>query len=1392
MRFITITAELNEAIASLLHRFNECGSAHQHVAQALAVIYKPIELHALGRILAHSELRALEEITDKALKHIITDLCTLELVQQSRHGYIINRLIANALVKRCIGKNLFVTLLSAAEQVAPVLNSYQWQDNTTDKHRLLRDMYFLGEQGRVKELMELTKNPMQLDWQRTPALCSLVFYPFNLDEFKTLDERLQYQAFATLLAAHRQKGQSTAQLLHWLHQACDALPKNRWLHYLKAEQYLLAGQLDKLNAHLDEQDNSLYSLLLRASLAFLQQQYAKAMRLFTQAELEKGRYQKRKKPYIEGLYGLFYQLTLLALGNGQQGDTSSWQTLQTQLDNQQQDKQRGEFALTIDLVLRRLLLHLRGRDNYLFRQEYLSYCQKGELNYYLYVCFALAAYTWSMRTPEPWLLALKAEAERFFEHIQWPLFTYFLLQISGDSPNFTFNITQLMRSQESWDIALEQLLALDTPAAQNSEEPSRVVWQLDIGRFESSLKAKEQKRTKQGWSKGKALSLKHLVNEPERFHLSEQDKAICAHIETSTGKDYYRSKEYRLNLSSALPIVVGADNLVDGEGRPLELVQREPTIRIVAHGPDLSVSIAHLPALTAHSEPPVVSLKHVRDGLAEFSIFNANHLKVAKIIGESGLVIPAHAKQKAIDSIRAIAPLINLESDIEGIGETLTQTEPDKHLVVNITPLKTGLNFDCVVMPFGEHGPTMKPGLGSRHVSAHIKGKRIALERDLAYEQRLLEQLDNQCPDFQAMQDTCLAQTDWQLALATLEQLQLALSKPNVELPIKLRWPRGKTLHMTKPLKSENIQLSINQHNEWFDISGSATLDDGKILELRQLLDALATSGGRFITLEDNRILALSEQLKTQLDVLNGAADQGFYHPLSSRLIRDHTTGMRMQTVPGWEQLHQRMSEANALTLTLPNTLQAQLRDYQVDGFDWAMRLAHWGAGGCLADDMGLGKTLQALAVLVARAAKGPTLIIAPTSVCFNWQKEAAKFAPTLRVQLFSELKTAEAQQAAIEQSAAFDCLVISYQQMQRHIETLEKIRWCTIVADEAQALKNPLAKRTRAAYALKGDFRLITTGTPIENNITELWSLFRFINPGLLGNLKRFGRRFVLPIDNQQQEPAKALKAKRILKELIKPFILRRLKSEVLTELPERTDIDQLITLSEDEQHLYEALRQNALEQLTQLQQLDNPGEQRIQLLAQLTKLRQACCHPQLVAEQSTLTSSKLSALGHLLEELRDNHHKALIFSQFVGHLQLIREYLEEQGIGYQYLDGSTPAAARQTRIDAFQNGAGEVFLISLKAGGSGLNLTAADYVIHMDPWWNPAVEQQASDRAHRLGQTRPVTVYRLIAKGTIEEKILALHQHKRDLADSLLSDYDTPQSLSVEEMMATLKEVF
>jgi len=282
------------------------------------------------------------------------------------------------------------------------------------------------------------------------------------------------------------------------------------------------------------------------------------------------------------------------------------------------------------------------------------------------------------------------------------------------------------------------------------------------------------------------------------------------------------------------------------------------------------------------------------------------------------------------------------------------------------------------------------------------------------------------------------------------------------------------------------------------------------------------------------------------------------------------------------------------------------------------------------------------------------------------------------------------------------------------------------------------------------------------------------------------------LPIENAQEDPLAARKASQGLKTLIQPFILRRMKNQVLTELPSRTNINIRVEMSAKERDFYEALRLNAIDNISQSEQQANTGEQRIKMLAELVKLRQACCHPKLVMAETDIPSAKLAALNELLEELRLNNHKALIFSQFVGHLQLIKQHVEAMGFSYQYLDGSTPQKQRQKGVNAFQSGEGDVFLISLKAGGSGLNLTAADYVIHMDPWWNPAVEEQASDRAHRIGQTRPVTIYRLITENTIEEKIVALHQHKRDLADKLLEGNEAVTKLSVDDMLNLLKETF
>jgi len=335
------------------------------------------------------------------------------------------------------------------------------------------------------------------------------------------------------------------------------------------------------------------------------------------------------------------------------------------------------------------------------------------------------------------------------------------------------------------------------------------------------------------------------------------------------------------------------------------------------------------------------------------------------------------------------------------------------------------------------------------------------------------------------------------------------------------------------------------------------------------------------------------------------------------------------------------------------------------------------------------------------------------------------------------------------------------------------------VVLDEAHAIKNYNTKTSKAAMSLKAGFRIILTGTPLQNHLGEMWNLFQFINPGLLGTLSHFTDHFIKPADNN---------ARRRLKKLISPFILRRTKTAVLDELPPKTEIIRKIELSPEEMAFYETLRRRAIETI---QNDDSPqGAKHLKALAEITRLRQACCNPKIVEPKIDLGSTKLSTFLGIAAELKENGHRALVFSQFVTHLSIVREALNKQGFSYQYLDGSTPAAKREEAVKKFQSGEGDLFLISLKAGGLGLNLTAADFVIHLDPWWNPAIEDQASDRAHRIGQSRPVTVYRLVAENTIEEKIIQLHNTKRDLADSLLEGSDQSAKLSMEELMALIRE--
>ncbi len=458
------------------------------------------------------------------------------------------------------------------------------------------------------------------------------------------------------------------------------------------------------------------------------------------------------------------------------------------------------------------------------------------------------------------------------------------------------------------------------------------------------------------------------------------------------------------------------------------------------------------------------------------------------------------------------------------------------------------------------------------------------------------------------------------------------------------------------------------------------------------------------------------------------------------------------------ELLSRLLSESTAQ----PSALDSILRDYQRRGVSWLMRRRDAGLGAILADDMGLGKTLQAIAVLTGRS-----LIVAPRSVLENWHRELTRFRPELSVAIY------HGRPRALEAKA--DVTLTTYAVLRLDVEPLEAVAWDVLVLDEAQNIRNPDSQVAEAAFRLSGKFRLALTGTPIENRLLDLWSEMRFVLPGLLGGLAQFRARFVAPLDQGDHSAAE-----RLLK-LISLFVLRRLKRDVAPELPPRTDDTLWIELEPSERQRYDAL-ESTLRADVEASESKNS----LQILTAILRLRQAACHLGLVPGESAETSAKLERLTGALEELMAEGQRALVFSQWTSLLDRIGASLTERGVDFVRLDGST--RARDTVVSRFQDEAGPpVMLVSLMAGGTGLNLTAADHVFIMDPWWNPTTESQAADRAHRIGRTRPVFVHRLVAKETIEERVMALKEKKQGLT-SLLDGGEPEQQLSRDELLELL----
>jgi superfamily II DNA or RNA helicase len=458
---------------------------------------------------------------------------------------------------------------------------------------------------------------------------------------------------------------------------------------------------------------------------------------------------------------------------------------------------------------------------------------------------------------------------------------------------------------------------------------------------------------------------------------------------------------------------------------------------------------------------------------------------------------------------------------------------------------------------------------------------------------------------------------------------------------------------------------------------------------------------------------------------------------------------------------------AGAGAAATPGGLRAELRPYQAEGLRFLQHLRANGAGGILADDMGLGKTLQTIAHLVTEKEAGrldaPALIVAPTSVAGNWRRELGRFAPGLRVQL---VRGAERRYQWAE-AGRCDVALTTYPILVRDQAILASRRFSFLILDEAQAIKNAQSQTHRAAMAVEARHRLCLSGTPVENNLGELWSLCEFLNPGLLGDADWFRHRFAHPIERGHD-----MQRLGALREQVAPFILRRTKEDVARDLPPKTEIVRPVDLRGAQRDLYESLRVSAHDEVRRMIAAKGIGPSVIPILDALMRLRQVCCDPRLVPGDSAAAvreSAKYDALMELLGQQLGQGRRVLVFSQFARMLALIGQGLDERGVRWTQLTGAT--ADRQRPIDDFQRGRADVFLITLKAGGTGLNLTAADTVIHYDPWWNPAAQAQATDRAHRIGQTRPVFVHSLIVAGSVEERMLALQQKKRRLADGILA---------------------
>ncbi len=1382
--------------SELLQHYENLSQFEQTLLQFLSVVYEPANISLIINCLNNLELRSSRgnKPTVTNLNHYLTKFQQVGLLTPERQCA---PEIVEVLSKFSVAEGTFPLYAEVIRAEAPV--SYYYGKWTTRCWRAIRELrigIYTQQFSLIEEATEFIDAQCTEIAPDLPPTVQVTTRPFDHSWLRKLPTSFQFYLLDNVLRYAQANLLSFPEIINFLNNKTtfatltndEQLPFKRLLF----NQLLLQGNITEGQELVADHPSLFFGTGAVGSLLFLQGKQQEAIAAYTEDIEFLQRLNGTEKVSFFGPTGLFFILALL-----QQKDIPDYKEIADRISmsltlfaGSVEEKAYTILAMILDEQLKHHSPHTDIAPT------------TGEALHSLTLLFTVLCQYWlSSSIPpehETRLVSLQEKAEQNGYLFFALTFADILAKINHDTDRYhsavkrlrqktgIISLVDILEPEEPWKRSLNALIHV-TSIQQEPVPTIRMAWTVEFSDGKTSISPREQKLSSSGdWSKGRPLSLARLVSPHIPAYLCVQDRKICHAIEKNIHPET-RKVSYRLNMDKALVAMIGHPHLflAAAPTTPVEFVAGEPELLVEERDKHLHIRFAQ--AITTDN----VTVFQETPTRFKIITINDNHRRIAQITGKDGLTVPVEAGEQVLTAIGNISSFMTVHSAIAADASTnkdsnINFVEADSTIYMHLLPYGTGFRLEMFVKPFKEGVHYLKPGQGVENIMAEVGGKRLQTRRNLALEEEKARNIEELCPIFDLAIDL-EQETDreWHL-LDPDDCLQALFELQAISDQVIVEWPEGEKLAISHQASFKNLNLKIRTNRQnWFTMSGQLVIDQDQVIELKDLLAKVKNSTGRFIQVSEGHFLALTQEFKKRLEDINIYAENFdeknrediVIHPLAAIPLEELTKQAATAADLGWKNHLSRIREIQNFVPELPSTLQAELRDYQTEGFNWLARLSHLGVGGCLADDMGLGKTLQSLAIILKNASEGPSLVVAPTSVSTNWQTEVHRFTPTLNIVTLPTKDRAK----TVQNLGRFDLLITTYTLLQQETDILGQVKWQTIILDEAQAIKNSATKRSRAAMSLQAKFKLITTGTPIENHLGELWNLFHFINPGLLGSISTFNERFAIPIERYHDREAK-LK----LKKLIRPFILRRIKSQVLDELPPRTEITLEVEMNQEETHFYEALRQNAL---SVLETNKEKKGRHLQILTEIMKLRQACCNPRLIDPHMDISSSKLEVFSSVIEELIGSRHKALVFSQFIGHLKIIREYLDSKNITYQYLDGSTSAKHRQQRIEAFQSGKGDLFLISLKAGGLGLNLTAADYVLHMDPWWNPAIEDQASDRAHRIGQTRPVTIYRLVCKNSIEEKIVKLHEEKRDLAGSLLEGSDISAKMSSNELLDLIR---